>query len=106
MPLFAALFSALFSALGVFLAKLFAARLAMRLIGVAALTAMGSAMLTAFNGWISPLVAVAFSTQYGQFIGLAFPPIAGTVLTVYFTAWIAVQTYKMQTRAVALTAGM
>lgn len=106
MPLFGALFSALFSALGIFLAKMFAAKLAIRLLGVAALTALGSALLMTFNGWIAPLVAMAFSTQYGQFIGLAFPPVSGTVLTLYFTAWIAVNTYKMQARAVALTASL
>ena len=106
MPLFAALFSSLFSALGVFLAKLFAARLALRLMGVTALTALGAGLLATFNGYIAPLVAMAFSTSYGQFIGLAFPPVAGTVLTLYFTAWIAVQTYKLQARAVALTASM
>ena len=106
MPLFAALFSALFSALGVFLAKIFAAKLAIRLFGVATLTALGAGLLATFNGLIAPLVAQAFSTSYGQFIGLAFPPIAGTVLTTYFAAWIGVQTYKMQVRAVALTASL
>jgi len=106
MPLFAALFSSLFSAFGVFLAKLFAGRLALRLMGVTALTALGAALLVTFNGYIAPLVAMAFTTSYGQFIGLAFPPVAGTVLTLYFTAWIAVQTYKLQARAVALTASM
>lgn len=106
MPIFAAFFGALFSALGVFLAKMFAARLALRLIGVAALTAMSGALMVTFNNMIAPLVQAAFSTTYGQFLGLAFPPIAGTVLTLYFSAWLAVQTYRMQARAVALTASM
>lgn len=106
MPVFAAFFGALFSALGAFLVKLFLAKLALRVAGVAILTGLGTALIVAFNGWISPLVAQMFSTQYGQVLGLAFPPIAGTVLTVYFLAFSAVLTYRLQARAVSLTAGV
>lgn len=106
MPLFAAFFGALFSSLGVFLAKIFAARLAIRVLGVGALTALSAGLVTTFNGFIAPMVANLFSTQYGQFLGLAFPPVSGTVITVYFTAVLAVATYRMQTRAVMLTSGM
>lgn len=106
MPIFAALFSSLFSALGIFLAKLFAAKLAIRVAGVVALTAIGGTLMAAFNSHIAPLVATAFSTQYGQVIGLAFPPIAGTCIATIMALWIACVTYKMQARAISLTAGM
>lgn len=106
MPIFAAFFGALFSALGVFLAKMFAAKLAIRVLGVAALTALGAGLLTTFNNAIVPLVAALFQTSYGQFLGLAFPPISGTVITVYLSAMLAVATYRLQARAVTLTAGM
>lgn len=106
MPLFAAFFGALFSALGVFLAKIFAAKLAIRIAGVAILVSLAGALVTTFNGWIVPLLSLLFDTQYGQFIGLAFPPISGTIMTTYMTAVLAVGTYKIQTRAVAITANM
>lgn len=106
MPIFAAFFGALFSALGVFLAKMFAAKLAIRVLGVTALTALGAGLLATFNNAISPLVQQLFMTSYGQFLGLAFPPIAGTVITVYLSAMLAIATYRLQARAVSLTAGM
>ncbi|MCW5669979.1 MAG: DUF5455 family protein [Hydrogenophaga sp.] len=106
MPLFAAFFGALFSSLGVFLAKLFAAKLAIRIAGVAVLVALASGLVTAFNGWIVPLLSLLFNTQYGQFLGLAFPPVAGTVMTTYMTAVLAVATYKLQAHAVTVTANL
>lgn len=106
MPVFAALFSGIFTALGSLLARLFAVKLPVRLAAVAALAAIATALLTLFNGWIAPLVAQAFTTQYGQFIGLAFPPIAGTVITTYFVAYLAVITYKLQARAISITSNI
>lgn len=106
MPLFAAFFGALFSSLGVFLAKLFAAKLAIRIAGVAVLVALASGLVTAFNGWIVPMLSLLFNTQYGQFLGLAFPPVAGTVMTTYMTAVLAVATYKLQAHAVTVTANL
>lgn len=103
MPLFAAFLGSLFSALGLFLAKIFAAKLALRLIGVTAITGLSAGLMFMFNTMIAPLVQAAFTTSYGQFLGLAFPPIAGTVLATYFAAWLAVQTYRLKVRAVALT---
>lgn len=106
MPIFAAFFGALFSSLAVFLAKMFAAKLAIRVAGVAALMALAAGLVTTFNTAISPLVAQLFSTQYGQFLGLAFPPVAGTVITVYMSTLLAIATYRVQARAVSLTAGL
>lgn len=106
MPLFAALFAAFFQAFAVFLAKLFAARLAMRLIGVGVLITLAGGLLTTFNAFIAPLVGALFSSQYGQFLGLAFPPIAGTVLTGLLTLWLAVFTYRLKVRVVQATTGL
>lgn len=106
MPLFAAFFGALFSSLGIFLAKIFAAKLAIRVAGVAVLVSLAGGLVATFNGFIAPLLAMMFSTSYGQFLGLAFPPISGTIMATYMTAVLAVGTYKLQTRAVALTANM
>lgn len=106
MPLFAALFGAFFQAFAVFLAKLFAARLAMRLIGVGVLITLSTGLVATFNQFISPLVAAIFSTSYGQFLGLAFPPIAGTVLTGLLALWLAVFTYRLKVRVVQATTGL
>jgi hypothetical protein len=103
MPVFAAFFGALFSALGGFLVKLFLAKVAMRVVAVGALSALTTALLVTFNGWIAPLVAQLFSTQYGQLLGLAFPPIAGSVVSLLLIAFLAVTTYKTQYRAIRLT---
>ena len=106
MPLFAAFFGALFSSLGVFLAKMFAAKLAIRLVAVGVLVALAGGLVTAFNAWLVPMISMLFNTQYGQFLGLAFPPIAGTVMTTYMTAVLSVATYKLQSHAVSVTANL
>ena len=106
MPLLAGLISTLFSALGAFLVKLFVAKLAIRIAAVAAIVAAGTALMTAFNGFVSPLVAAMFSSQYGQFLDLAFPPISGTCIAAFTGCWLACATYRLQVRAVNVTAGM
>lgn len=104
MPILGALIGNLFAGIAAFFVRVVVSKLAMRMIGVAALSALGVALIVAFNSWIAPLVSQLFSTSYGQVLGLAFPPVAGTVLSVYFLAWTSVLTYKLQARAVALTA--
>jgi len=106
MPLFAAMVSAFFTALSGFLAKLFIARVALRIAGVAAIMGFGSVLMVTFNGVVAPMVANMFSTQFGQLIGLAFPPAAGTVIAGVGVVWIACTTYKLQVQAVKLTANM
>lgn len=106
MPQLAALISSLFTALSTFLAKLFLARLAIRVAAVAAIGAFGAALMLTFNTVVAPLVAQAFNSSYGQFIGLAFPPVAGTCLAGLATLWVACTTYKLQVEATKLTAGI
>jgi hypothetical protein len=106
MPIFAQFFGALFTALGAFLVKMFLARTALRLAGVAGLTGLAAGLLATFNGYVAPLVAMVFNHPYGQFLGLIFPPISGTIVTMLLTFFLAVKTYRIQSRAIALTAGM
>lgn len=106
MPVFAALMQTLFGALATFLAKMFAARIAIRLAGVAAIGALGTGLMAAFNAAVVPLADQLFSTQYGQLLGLAFPPVAGTCLATMAGLWMAVTTYKLQVHAIKLTAGL
>lgn len=106
MPLLSQLIATLFTALGGFLLKLFAARLAIRIAGVAAIVAAGSALMAAFNGYVAPLVGAMFQSQYGQFLGLAFPPIAGTCIATFTAVWMACLTYRLQVRTISASAGM
>ncbi len=78
MPVFAAMVATLFTALGGFMLKMFAAKVAIRVAAVAAITLFGTALLATFNFQVAPLMAQAFNTQYGQVIGLALAGLVGT----------------------------
>lgn len=106
MPIFAALLTGLFSSIGVFLAKIVAVKVAVRAAAVVALAALSAALVVVFNTAVTPFVQALFSTQYGQFLGLLFPPISGTVLVALMAFWLAVMAYRLQARAIALTASV
>lgn len=106
MPGFAAFIGSLFTAIGGFMLKIFLVRTSLRAVGVAAVLALWSGLLAVFNGLISPLLAQAFSSQYGQFVGLAFPPVAGTCITTIVGAAGAVQAYRLKRRFVEQTTGV
>lgn len=106
MPLLGAMISSLFGALSAFLVKLFLAKLAIRIAAVAAIVAVGTVLMTAFNNQVAPLVARMFQSQYGQFVGLAFPPVAGTCIAAITAVWLACSTYALQVRAIRTTANM
>lgn len=106
MPIFAQLFAGFMTAIGGFLLKLFVAKVTIRVVAVAAITALGSVLLLTFNNFIAPLVAQAFNTQYGQFLGLAFPPVAGTVLAGLLTLWAACIAYRLHVEAIKMTANL
>jgi hypothetical protein len=106
MPLLAAAIQALFTALGAFLLKLFLARLAIRVVAVTAIIAAGAALMALYNSTVTPLVAQAFSSSYGQVLGLAFPPIAGTCLAAVAAVWSACGLYTLNRRAIMVTSGV
>ncbi|WP_234264904.1 DUF5455 family protein [Hydrogenophaga sp. NFH-34] len=106
MPALAALIGAVFTQLGFFLLKLFLARAAIRAVGVTAIIALSVGLVATFNEFLAPLVQSAFMTSYGQFIGLAFPPIAGTCLATIVSAVGAVFVYRLKVRFVESTAGV
>jgi formate hydrogenlyase subunit 3/multisubunit Na+/H+ antiporter MnhD subunit len=104
MPLLGTLLTTLFGAISAFLAKLFIAKLTIRVLGVAAIVSVGGVLMGVFNSTVSPLVAQMFNNPYGQFIGLAFPPISGTCIAAITTVWGACATYSLQVRAIRTTA--
>lgn len=106
MPVFASMVAAFFNALALFLARLFAARIAIRVAAVTAIVGFGAVLMGTFNAVIAPFVAQVFSNPYGQLLGLAFPPVAGTVLAGVATLWVACTTYKLQVAAVKVTANI
>lgn len=106
MPIFAALFTSFVSALSLHLAKLMATKIAMRLLAVGAITALGTGLMLLFNSTVAPLASAMFSTQYGQLLGLVFPPIAGTCVAAFVVLWVACTTYKLQVQAIKITANI
>jgi len=106
MPLFSLLVQGLFGALATFLGRMFSFRIAVRIAAVAAIVALGTALMAAFNLAVTPLASALFSSTYGQLVGLAFPPIAGTCLATITALWLAVTTYRLQVQAIKITAGI
>jgi hypothetical protein len=105
-PAFALLFQSILTALGGFFFKIFVGRVAIRIAAVAAIAVLGTGLMALFNTVVSPLVAQLFTTQYGQLIGLVFPPIAGTCLAGIATLWLACTTYSLQVGAIKATANI
>lgn len=74
------------------------------LIATAAFAAATVALMLVFRTVVAPLVQAAFSTTLGQYIGLAFPPVAGNCIAATTACWIACAVYRLQTRIVQATA--
>lgn len=106
MPLLAGLLQSLFGGLAAFLAGEASKRATMALLVSTGLVLASAALLTAFNLAVKPLVAAMFSTQFGQFIGLAFPPIAGNCLAAIGGTWAACGAYKLKVVSIRASAGL
>ena len=104
MPILAGLLSSLFGGIASFVALLWAKKLAVSTLAVAAFVVTLTALMLVFNQLATPLVAAMFSTQYGQFLGLAFPPIAGTCMASIATCWGACALYKLKMQSIKMSA--
>ena len=100
MPILATFIGALLSSLASFFVRFFAIKTATAIAAVTALSGLAVGLVLTFNSIVSPLVQQAFSTQYGQLLGLAFPPVAGTCIAAIAAAWAACGLYKWQVTAV------
>lgn len=98
MPLFAAMVLALFNRVFSFVVAWLKFKFGLRIAVIVSLATMYTAGLVAFQNFVSPFLAALFSTAYGQLIGLAFPPIAGTVVTGLVTLWVGSLLYNYYER--------
>lgn len=104
MPLLAGLLAQLFGGIAAQIVAMFVKK---GTTAIAAATAIGVCMtvlVVSFNTIVSPFIASMFSTNFGQFIGLAFPPIAGTCLASIGATWAACGLYKLKVATIKATA--
>lgn len=104
MPILAGLLQSLFGGLVAWLAQFVTRKVAIATVAVGAFGAAITALLLAFNSVVAPLAAQLFSTDLGQFVGLAFPPVAGNCLVALGTTWSACALYSWQKKAIELAA--
>jgi hypothetical protein len=104
-PILGTLLVSLFTGIGGLASAIFGAQVAVRLAAVASFLGFGVVLLALFNSLVAPIAGAVFSTQYGQFIGLAMPPIAGTCLAAVSSLWAACGLYGIQRRALGMVAG-
>jgi len=100
MPIFAAMVSLLFTKIMLFMGILFAKKVALAILGVAALATVSGVLYATMRSVVVPLAAQLFSTSYGSIIGLAFPPIAGSCILSIATVWSACGLYSYQRNAI------
>lgn len=105
MPMLAALLVGWFTRFFSFLVAEVGFKWAIRITIVAAVAAVYVGLVTLFNTTISPLLSALFATSYGTVIGLAFPPIAGTVVTGLAVLWAAKVGYSYLERMASLIVG-
>jgi hypothetical protein len=96
--------STLFGGLASFLAQMWAKKVVVAGLAVAAFALALTALLAVFNQLVAPLVQAMFTTQYGQFLGLAFPPISGTCMTSIGLCWGACALYKLKMQSIKMSA--
>lgn len=87
MPAFALLVKVALGNMYALYLALTSAKLSVRIAAAGIMAAAYVACVVGFTVFIAPLVASMFQTSYGQVIGLAFPPISGTVLGGIVTLW-------------------
>jgi hypothetical protein len=104
MPLFAALVKALFGSAVSLLLALVAAKQAIRLSAVLIFAGLYLTSVVLYSAFVSPLLGSLFSTAYGQVIGLAFPPVSGTVIASLSALWVSllVKRYIVRFGAMAI----
>jgi hypothetical protein len=104
MPVLAQLFVSLFGGLASSLVAMGTKKVATVAAAVVAFGLALAALMGVFNALVAPMVQAMFSTQYGQFLGLAFPPISGTCMAGIATCWGACALYKLKVQSIKMSA--
>ena len=99
MPLFDKLFAGAMGSLFTFIAGFVGVKVATRMLAVAAIATAYIGTISVFVTFVSPSFSAITTTGYGQVLGLAFPPVAGTVIVGLFA-------YKMSVVAARYTASL
>lgn len=94
----------LFGGIASLMAAMWAKKISVSVLAVAGFALALTALMATFNMLVSPLVGALFSTQYGQFLGLAFPPVAGTCLFSLSSCWGACALYKLKIQSIKMSA--
>lgn len=94
MPLLGQLIARLGEKFVAWLTRLFGVTWTIRLSAGAALAAGYVTCVVGFSALISPWFDAITQTTYGQVLGLAFPPVSGTVLAGLVTLWTCVFTLR------------
>jgi hypothetical protein len=102
MPVLAVLLKALLGSLYGLLVALVTQRLSMKLAGILFIAGGYVVFVVLYTTTVAPLIALLFSTAYGNFIGLMFPPIAGSVLAGVVGLWIALVVKNYYARAIKI----
>lgn len=94
MPRLALFLEGLANKLFMWLAVRFGMNVAIKMTVLIALATMYVGGLTTFNALVQPFLTALFATGFGMVIGLAFPPIAGTVMSGLIALWLGTLTYR------------
>lgn len=105
MPLLGKLLAGILTSIFGIFGALVGAQYAVRLAGVASVAALYVASVALFSATIGPWIGSLFNTQYGQLLGLLFPPAAGTVLAALALYWASVMAFKYLSSLTKMAAG-
>lgn len=94
MSIFATLVAWIAGKLGALLVAIQSARYAARVTVLTSIAASYVALLAVFNLAFAPAWSALVGHQYGQLLGLLFPPASGTVLASLVTVWTALLAYR------------
>jgi uncharacterized membrane protein required for colicin V production len=104
MPLLAGLFGTLIGGLVNWIAQYLTKKVVTSGLAVAGFAIALTVLMVMFNVLAAPLVQAMFSTSFGSFIGLAFPPMAGTCLASMATCWSGCALYKLKMQTIKMSA--
>lgn len=104
MPILGQFLAAIAGAFATFFGATLAARVAVRLTAILAISGFAGVLLLGFNTVVAPLAAQMFSTPYGQLLGLVFPPVAGNCIAAIITTWASCTLYALKVKATRVAA--